>query len=151
VDEDFVKHYLTTLRKIKTGFELLNIRSVRYLGPRSSAVGEAKAVHSFVKHLRATTAGLSFLLGRVLHQRKARYSTTASEAAKIFNLEEYGSLDGPPRNEDTEYWERFELLRQQAEDIAFGAARELVELLAMGEDSLSLGTMSGTQVSLLIA
>ncbi|GAA5837589.1 hypothetical protein JCM5353_003262 [Sporobolomyces roseus] len=146
VDEDFVKHYLATLRKIKTGFELLNIRSVRYLGPRSSAVGEAKAVHGFVKHLRATTAGLSFLLGRVLHQRKAQYSTTASEAAKIFNLEEYGSLDGPPRSEDSEYWERFELLRQQAEDIAFGAARELVELLAMGEDSLSLGTMSGTQM-----
>ncbi|GAA6008964.1 hypothetical protein JCM11491_003849 [Sporobolomyces phaffii] len=146
VNEEFVRFYLSTLRKLKIGFDSLEPRLARYLGPEEGAVPEVKVVHGFVKHLRATKAGLAFLLDRVLKQRKStKEASVASEAAKIFQLEEYGPLGGPARDEDGEYWDRFETLLREGSDIAFDAGRELVGLFRM-QESLSLGTISGMQM-----
>ncbi|GAA5955122.1 hypothetical protein JCM3765_003201 [Sporobolomyces pararoseus] len=143
IDEEFANHFLTTLRKIERGFEIIATRIVHYLGPEEVAIPEAKVVYGFVKTLKATKAGLAFLLHRVLRQRKVTKETsTATEAAKIFQLEEYQQLGGPPRTEDEEYWNRFGILLKEAENLAFEAARELVELFR-AQESLNLGTING--------
>lgn len=120
-------------------------RAMRYLGPEASAPPEAKAVHGFIKQLKATKAGLAFLLDRVLRQRRStKLATTATEAARIFNLEEFEQIPAPEA-EDAEYWRRFEVLASEADSMAFDAARELVALFRM-QESFSLGTLSGMHV-----
>ncbi|GAA5882039.1 hypothetical protein JCM16303_005573 [Sporobolomyces ruberrimus] len=146
INEEFVGHFILTLRKLNHAFDITYARLLRYVGPETSSIQEIKEVYSFVKHLRATKAGLAFLLDRVLKQRKlVKDSTVATEAAKIFQLEEHGQLNGPERSEDAEYWERFERLLNEASDLAFDAGRELVGIMAKHE-SLELGAISGMQM-----
>ncbi|GAA6010335.1 hypothetical protein JCM11491_006273 [Sporobolomyces phaffii] len=154
IDEAFVQRFLQAMQLINRGFQELDRRIPLYLDRSPHGVrdlGHEKDVFDSVQQVRIVKTGLAFLLHRIVAQRSADHdatrndlsSATSTQAARILKVDGYEPLEGPSRSEDAEYWDRFDLIRERARDLAFDAARERANLLAtIGSTGLPLGALS---------
>ncbi|GAA5863254.1 hypothetical protein JCM1840_002524 [Sporobolomyces johnsonii] len=157
LDEAFVQHYVSTLRLAGEACDKLDRAFLRSQGPPGGTTAIGLSAYDSVRSLRFMRCSLVFILLRVVRQRARPLDAdddsfdsdgTERQIARILQIHEWPDVPGPRRTPETDdYWQWFAKIRQEVEEIAFAAAREMAAILAsILKTGLPLGALTGARM-----